>query len=112
MCSADDAARNGFIEAIARGQVATGISSKAMAWAVLGWRPDVGHEMPYDSGDWGRCVRTYEAAPSHLQARMRPIMDLYYRRLVDFHKRIDAQGVDWRVKNVVWPLPVASQEAS
>jgi hypothetical protein len=102
MCDADEATRNAFVEAIARGQVATGVSSKAMAWAALGWSPDVGHAMPYDSGDWGRCVRTYEAAPPHLQDRMRPIMDLYYRRLTDHTERVG--GADWRLRDVAWPL--------
>lgn len=91
-----------FIEAMARGQVATGISSKAMAWAALGWAEDVGTEMPYDSGDWGRCVRTYEAAPPHLRERMTPIMDLYYSRLSEYHAKTGWQ--DWRLRGVEWPL--------
>lgn len=90
-----------FIEEIAKGNIATGRSSKVMAHVVLGWRDDVGCHMPYDCGDWGRCIKTYEAAPDHLQRMMRPIMDLYYRRLVEYVGSVG--GAEWRMKGVVWP---------
>lgn len=92
-----------FVELIARGVVATGVSSRAMAWAALGWSDGVGNHMPYDSGDWQRCVDTYLAAPWWLRKRMDPIMDLYVRRLLahaDEHG-----GHEWRLRGVDWPLP-------
>lgn len=92
-----------FIRRIARDEVATGVSSRAMAWAALGWTESVGGEMPYDGGDWGRCVQTYTAAPPELRARMTPVMELYHQRLLDHHEHTGFQ--DWRLRGVVWPLP-------
>lgn len=85
-----------FVAAIAQGQIATGASSRAMAEAVLGWRDGVGHAMPYDSGDWGRCLDTYLAAPKSLRERMAPIMELYYERLIDHTAKHG--GDSWRLK--------------
>jgi hypothetical protein len=94
--------RRAFIKAVAMRQVAEGISSQAMAFTVLGWRKDVGCAMPYDSGDWGRCVRTYQAAPWWLRRRMKPIMDLFHQRLLE---RVEEYGgAEWRLQGVVWPL--------
>ncbi|MCW2957166.1 MAG: hypothetical protein JWO69_2035 [Thermoleophilia bacterium] len=101
--------RNEFVELIARQQIATGISSRAMAGAVLGWHDGVGHAMPYDSGDWGRCLRTYLAAPPLLRVQMEPIMALFHERLTDYHQRTGYQ--DWRLRGVAWPSSETVQKA-
>jgi len=90
-----------FIEKIARREVATGISSEAMAGVALGWREDVGHNMPYDRGDWNRCLVTYDTAPRHLRRKMNPIMSLYYTRLVQRDSKRGA--AEWRMRGVSWP---------
>lgn len=102
--------RTDFIEKIARGLVATGISSKAMAWAALGWRDDVGHEMPLDAGDWRRCVDTYVVAPPHLRKRMEPIMAHYHERLMAWTEKYG--GGEWRLRAVEWPLPSTAARGS
>lgn len=88
-----------FIERIARQEIATGVSSRAMVQKVL-WGKDLGCAMPYDSGDWNRCLKTYLAAPPHLQRRMKPIMDLYYERLTAYDT--ETGHAEWRMKGVVW----------
>lgn len=40
-----------FIELIARGKTATGVSSRVMAGAVLGWNNIGDYDGPFDSGD-------------------------------------------------------------
>lgn len=90
-----------FMEQIILRRVATGISSRAMALAALGLGDTTDHDVPRDMGDWGRCLTTYEAAPPHLQQRMRPIMDNYARRLRQLG---DEHGGRWRVEGLVWPV--------
>jgi len=75
-----------------------------MVEVALGWTDRIGNAIqPYDSGDWERCLRTFQAAPRHLQRRMKPIMDSYYARLLARADRFG--GHEWRLRGVVWPLP-------
>lgn len=74
-----------FMEKIMRDEIATGISSHALALHALGIQPmsrplpDWGR--PLDRGDYGRCMKTYHAAPRHLQRKMRWVLDDWGRML-------------------------------
>lgn len=96
-----------FLVDIIEERAATGMSSRAMASHVLGmeigrYGDNIKYAMPYDSGDWGRCVNTYLAAPKHLQKKMEPIMQTYYDRLLAYTEKHG--GDDWRLRDVKWPL--------
>lgn len=72
-----------FMEQILRGEIATGVSSEALAQHALGIAPlsrpgtlaQNQGVRPLDRGDFGRCMKTYHAAPKHLQRKMRWVLD-------------------------------------
>jgi hypothetical protein len=94
-------AERNYLLRIVRGDLAMGASSKAMVLAAFAYTTDVGAAMPYDAGDWGRCMRAYKAAPPHLRQRMRPVMAEYFARLTEYAARHG--GAEWRLDGVVWP---------
>jgi hypothetical protein len=59
----------------------TGISSKGLLAYSLTGEELVGVR-PLDAGDLGRCERLYVLAPSHLKARMLPVLDEFRERVV------------------------------
>jgi len=52
-------------------------SNALVAFAFTGSRPDRGR-FPHDADDLARCCRTYIKAPSHVQARMRPLLAEFF----------------------------------
>ena len=75
-----------FIERVLLREIATGLSSHALALYALGLNDDMKPRGPYmeyprDWGDFGRCVETYNAAPKHLKRKMLPLMNLWYADL-------------------------------
>lgn len=68
-----------FLQRVAKGEIGTGLSSKALALYALGLNGELKDAWgffarPADKGDMGRCWDVYNAAPEHLQEKMRPIL--------------------------------------
>lgn len=71
-----------FLARVAAREVATGVSSRALTlWALGLDDPPQEWDGPMDSGDYGRCVKAYQAAPPHIRKRMKPYMDRYADQL-------------------------------
>lgn len=78
----DSLGRADFLAQIILGDIANGISSRNLALDALGIRPLDPYEYPLDFGDWGRCLRTYEATDDvDLRAAMAPTMRVWAAHL-------------------------------
>ena len=68
----------------------TGRSSDALARFGLGYgeKPTENNDYPHDGADLDACERTYAMAPTHVQAKMRPVLLAYrvyvYERLASY----------------------------
>jgi hypothetical protein len=91
---------DGYLIAIAKGQVGTGLSSKALALYGVGLNPDLKDEWgfdaePCDPSDLRRCFEAYEAAPVMARISMQPVLVEWTRKVFDRYP--EPQGTEAEV---------------